>query len=75
MVVTTLYIVFHAGTVKKNGQYIVNGGRVLNVVALAPTLEEAKAKAYEGVSKIQWQGVQYRHDIADKGIRHLKNKE
>lgn len=68
-------IVFHAGTVKKNGKYVVNGGRVLNVVALAPTLEEAKAKAYEGVSKIHWQGVQYRHDIADKGIRHLKAKE
>ena len=68
-------IVFHAGTVKKNGKFLVNGGRVLNVVALAPTLEEAKAKAYEGVSKIHWQGVQYRHDIADKGIRHLKAKE
>lgn len=68
-------IVFHAGTVKKDGEYVVNGGRVLNVVALAPTLEEAKAKAYEGVSKIHWDGVQYRHDIADKGIRHLKDKE
>lgn len=44
-------------------------------MALAPTLEEAKAKAYEGVSKIHWDGVQYRHDIADKGIRHLKDKE
>ena len=43
-------LVFHAGTVKKNGEYVVNGGRVLNVVALADTLAEAKAKAYEGVT-------------------------
>lgn len=58
----------------ENGEYVVNGGRVLNVVALAPTLAEAKAKAYEGVSRIHWQGMQYRHDIADKGLKHLKEK-
>lgn len=67
-------LVFHAGTTRKNGEYVVNGGRVLNVVALAPTLAEAKAKAYEGVSHIHWQGMQYRHDIADKGLKHLKEK-
>lgn len=67
-------LVFHAGTTWKNGEYVVNGGRVLNVVALAPTLAEAKAKAYEGVSRIHWQGMQYRHDIADKGLKHLKEK-
>ena len=68
-------LVFHAGTVKKNGQYVVNGGRVLNVVALADTLAEAKAKAYEGVSRISWRGMQYRHDIADKGLLHLEKKK
>lgn len=68
-------LVFHAGTVKKNGQYVVNGGRVLNVVALADTLAEAKAKAYEGVSRISWHGMQYRHDIADKGLLHLETKK
>lgn len=68
-------LVFHAGTVKKNGQYVVNGGRVLNVVALADTLAEAKAKAYEGVSRICWRGMQYRHDIADKGLLHLEAKK
>lgn len=68
-------LVFHAGTVKKNGQYVVNGGRVLNVVALADTLAEAKAKAYEGVSRISWRGMQYRHDIADKGLLHLETKK
>lgn len=68
-------LVFHAGTVKKNGEYVVNGGRVLNVVALADTLAEAKAKAYEGVSCISWRGMQYRHDIADKGLLHLETKK
>lgn len=68
-------LVFHAGTVKKNGEYAVNGGRVLNVVALADTLAEAKAKAYEGVSCISWRGMQYRHDIADKGLLHLEAKK
>lgn len=68
-------LVFHAGTVKKNGEYVVNGGRVLNVVALADTLAEAKAKAYEGVSRISWRGMQYRHDIADKGLLHLEVKK
>lgn len=68
-------LVFHAGTVKKNGQYVVNGGRVLNIVALADTLAEAKAKAYEGVSRISWRGMQYRHDIADKGLLHLEAKK
>lgn len=68
-------LVFHAGTIKKNGQYVVNGGRVLNVVALADTLAEAKAKAYEGVSRISWRGMQYRHDIADKGLLHLDTKK
>ena len=68
-------LVFHAGTVKKNGEYVVNGGRVLNVVALADTLAEAKAKAYEGVSRISWRGMQYRQDIADKGLLHLEAKK
>lgn len=66
-------LVFHAGTIKKNGNYVVSGGRVLNVVAVAPTLAEAKAKAYEGVKKISWRGMQYRKDIADKGLKHLEN--
>ena len=65
-------LLFHAGTVSKKGKYYVNGGRVLNVVATAPTLKEARDKAYAGVFKIHWRGAQYRSDIADKGLKHLK---
>lgn len=68
-------LVFHAGSMKKKGRYFVNGGRVLNVAAVAPTLKEARDKAYEGVSKISWRGMQYRHDIADKGLTRLKKRK
>lgn len=65
--------VFHAGTALKGDTfYTAAGGRVLNVVAMAPTLEEAREKAYQGVKKIHWDGAQYRTDIAVKGLRHLK---
>ena len=64
--------VFHAGTALKGDTFYTAGGRVLNVVAMAPTLEEAREKAYQGVKKIHWDGAQYRTDIAVKGLRHLK---
>lgn len=65
-------VIFHAGTKREKGQFVTHGGRVLNVVALAPTLQEARDKAYKGVSAIHWRGMQYRHDIAAKGLAHLK---
>lgn len=65
-------LIFHAGTKRRNGKFVVNGGRVLDVVARGDTLQEARDKAYRGVSKIHWDGVQYRHDIAEKGLRHLQ---
>ncbi|MDQ3757797.1 MAG: phosphoribosylamine--glycine ligase [Actinomycetota bacterium] len=43
-----------------------NGGRVLNVTALAPTLAEARARAYEGVDRISWPGMHYRKDICSQ---------
>lgn len=64
--------IFHAGTQREGGHFVTAGGRVLNVVALAPTLQDARDKAYKGVSAIHWRGMQYRHDIAAKGLAHLK---
>lgn len=58
--------VFHAGTAKKDGQFITNGGRVLGVTAVAPTLKEAIDKAYADVRKIHFDGVYYRSDIGVK---------
>lgn len=55
--------VYHAGTVKKDGRFYTNGGRVLGVTCSADTLDAALEKAYTAVAKITWDGVQYRHDI------------
>jgi phosphoribosylamine--glycine ligase len=56
--------VFHAGTKERDdGAIVTAGGRVLDVTALAPTLEEARRRAYEAVSRISWPGMQFRADI------------
>ncbi len=60
--------VFHAGTAEKDGKFITNGGRVLAVSALAPTFREARDKAYAGVEKIRFDGMQYRRDIAEEAV-------
>jgi len=56
--------VFHAGTKHdKNGELVTSGGRVLNVCALAGTLEEAQAKANAACDKIDFDGAWFRRDI------------
>lgn len=63
-------MVFHAGTshrARSDGSESViatAGGRVLSVVAQGPSLAEAKSRAYQNVSRIQFQGCHYRTDIA-----------
>ena len=57
--------VFHAGTaVRDDGTVVTNGGRVLTVVATAPNLIEARAKAYRNVQRIHFTNLYYRRDIA-----------
>jgi phosphoribosylamine--glycine ligase len=63
--------VFHAGTRLDNGRVLTDGGRVLGVTALGETLADAKARAYEAVSKISFKGAHYRTDIADKALKSL----
>lgn len=61
--------VFHAGTAVDGQNHVVtNGGRVLCVVGLGDDVAAAKAKAYESVDKIRFDGMQYRKDISDKAI-------
>ena len=55
--------VFHAGTVLQNDQILTNGGRVLNVTSLAPTLTEALKLSYANAGLIQFQGKTIRPDI------------
>ena len=62
-------IVFHAGTALKDGRLVNSGGRVLVVSASGADVAAAAAKAYEGVSRIRWEEVQFRRDIAYRAIR------
>ena len=62
-------VVFHAGTAIKDGQLVTAGGRVLGVTALGKDIAAAKARAYEAVSKISFEGAYYRRDISDKALR------
>ena len=56
-------MIFHAGTTRKGGKIVTNGGRVLGVTALAETVERASALASEAASKIRFEGAFYRRDI------------
>lgn len=55
--------VFHSGTAREGRHLVVDGGRVLNLVGIAPTLTDARDRAYEAVAGISWQGLQHRTDI------------
>ncbi len=60
--------VFHAGTKMLEHLVLTAGGRVLGVTALAPTIADAKRRAYEAVSCIHFDGAHYRRDIAAKAL-------
>ncbi|ALO43288.1 phosphoribosylamine--glycine ligase [Pseudoalteromonas phenolica] len=60
--------VFHAGT-KQDGENVVTaGGRVLCATALGHTVTEAQKRAYALVNEINWDGVEFRTDIAYRAI-------
>jgi len=58
--------VYHAGTAISDGQLVTAGGRVLTVVGRGPTFADAIDRAYVGVAKVSFDGMQYRHDIGRK---------
>jgi phosphoribosylamine--glycine ligase len=60
--------IFHAGTKKEGGRILANGGRVLNVSALGSTVREARARAYEAISRIRWPEGFCRHDIGWRAV-------
>jgi phosphoribosylamine--glycine ligase len=61
--------VFHAGTKQAGDRVVTDGGRVLAVTALGDDLAAAKARAYEAVQRIQFTGMHFRTDIADKALK------
>ena len=60
--------VFHAGTALREGRLVTVGGRVLTVVGSGNDFTQAVSRAYEGVGKISFDGMQYRRDIGRKAL-------
>lgn len=65
-------VVFHAGTAEKDGHVVTAGGRVLCVTALADSVRSAQTLAYDAISAIQFEGIQYRRDIGHRAVAPRK---
>jgi phosphoribosylamine---glycine ligase len=63
--------VTHAGTAERDGEVVTAGGRVLNVTALGPTPAEARDRAYDAASRISFDGMQIRSDIAARAVERV----
>ncbi len=61
--------VFHAGTARAGDDIVTSGGRILGVTALGKDLQTAQVAAYAAVSKINFEGAQFRRDIAAKAFK------
>ena len=61
--------VFHAATRLEGKNAVTNGGRVLCVTALADSVKMARARAYEAVERIRFDGMQYRKDIGHRALK------
>jgi phosphoribosylamine--glycine ligase len=61
--------VFHAGTAKRDGRLVTDGGRVLVVTTAARNLRGAVDTAYEAAAMIQFEGKQMRNDIAHRALQ------
>lgn len=62
-------MVFHAGTKQQDGDVVTDGGRVLGVTALGSDIPEAVRRAYLAATRIQFEGMQYRTDIAHRAMK------
>lgn len=67
-------IVFHAGTKMDDGKLVTAGGRVLNLVYAAENLKVAKQRVYEEIKKIHFNGIFYRKDIGNSGMKKMKRR-
>ena len=67
-------IVFHAGTIKKDGQIVTCGGRVLAVTAMGESFDEARQIVYADIKKIDFKGNTYRSDIGQTVIKRANGK-
>jgi phosphoribosylamine--glycine ligase len=61
-------LVFQAGTAMADGKLVTSGGRALAVSALGPSFEAARSLAYDAASKIGFEGLHMRGDIAERAV-------
>jgi phosphoribosylamine--glycine ligase len=66
-----LAAVTHAGTAERDGEIVTAGGRVLNVTGLGPTPAAARDRAYDAASRIAFDGMQIRTDIAARAVERV----
>jgi phosphoribosylamine--glycine ligase len=59
----------HAGTKRDGDRLVANGGRVLNVTAIAATVKEAQKRAYAAIDAIDWPGGFCRRDIGWRAVK------
>ena len=65
-------MIFHSGTKLDGDHFVTNGGRVLGVVGLGESLQEALDVSYARVNGITFDGMQFRKEIGQKAFKHLK---
>jgi phosphoribosylamine---glycine ligase len=56
-------LIFHSGTKRSESGILSDGGRVLAVTGIGPSLALARQAAYQSVSQLHWDGVYFRNDI------------
>src|SRR3989338_7762190 len=64
--------VFHAGSAERQGRFLTSGGRVLGVTALGTNIQEAVREVYRAIGEIEWDGMHYRRDIAQRALKRTK---
>ena len=62
-------LVFHAGTKRDKDRLVSWGGRVLNVVGLGETIEDALKRTYEAIDAIEFEKMHYRKDIGFRAVK------
>ncbi|HEU5105875.1 MAG TPA: phosphoribosylamine--glycine ligase [Solirubrobacterales bacterium] len=63
--------VTHAGTARRDGEIVTAGGRVLNVTGSGSSPAEARDRAYDAASRIAFEGMQIRTDIAARAVERV----
>ncbi|MFZ1512065.1 MAG: phosphoribosylamine--glycine ligase, partial [Tabrizicola sp.] len=62
------HMVFHAGTIERDGRILANGGRVLNITARGDSLEDARNRAYAMIDHLRWPEGFCRSDIGWRAL-------